>query len=51
VLSITIALVATVGGILASLQWAGPPSFYISLLSFAAFVGALLRSRQLTARR
>jgi zinc/manganese transport system permease protein len=50
-LSVGIALVATVGGILASLQWAGPPSFYISMLSFAAFVAArLVGGRRLGAR-
>jgi zinc/manganese transport system permease protein len=45
VLSIAIALVATVGGILASLQWAAPPSFYISLLSFTIFVAARIGPR------
>lgn len=44
--SIAIAVTATVGGILASLQWDAPPSFYISMLSFAAYVAA----RLLTAR-
>jgi zinc/manganese transport system permease protein len=44
-LSIGIALISTLGGVLASLQWAAPPSFYISLLSFGAFVAARVGTR------
>jgi zinc/manganese transport system permease protein len=43
-LSIVIALVATEGGILLSLQQPWPTSFFISAISFAAYVGARMRT-------
>jgi zinc/manganese transport system permease protein len=43
-LSIVIALVATEGGILLSLQQPWPTSFFISAISFAAYVGARMRA-------
>ena len=42
-LSIVIALVATEGGILLSLQQPWPTSFFISTISFAAYLGARMR--------
>jgi zinc/manganese transport system permease protein len=42
-LSIVIALVATEGGILLSLQQPRPTSFFISAISFAAYLGARMR--------
>jgi zinc/manganese transport system permease protein len=42
-LSIVIALVATEGGILLSLQQPWPTSFFISAISFAAYLGARIR--------
>jgi len=42
-LSIVIALVATEGGILLSLQQPWPTSFFISAISFAAYLGARMR--------
>ena len=41
-LSILIALIATEGGILLSLQQPWPTSFFISTISFAAYLGARL---------
>jgi zinc/manganese transport system permease protein len=38
--SVAIALGATLGGILISLQWDAPPSFYVSTLSFIAYAAA-----------
>jgi zinc/manganese transport system permease protein len=43
-LSIVIALVATEGGILLSLQQPWPTSFFISTISFAVYVGARMRA-------
>jgi zinc/manganese transport system permease protein len=43
-LSIVIALVATEGGILLSLQQPWPTSFFISAISFAAYVAARMRT-------
>jgi zinc/manganese transport system permease protein len=43
-LSIVIALVATEGGILLSLQQPWPTSFFISTISFAAYLGARMRT-------
>jgi zinc/manganese transport system permease protein len=43
-LSIVIALVATEGGILLSLQQPWPTSFFISAISFAAYVAARMRA-------
>jgi zinc/manganese transport system permease protein len=43
-LSIVIALVATEGGILLSLQQPWPTSFFISTISFAAYVAARMRT-------
>jgi zinc/manganese transport system permease protein len=42
VLSIAIALVSTEGGILLSLEKSWPPSFFITTISFAFYVGARL---------
>jgi zinc/manganese transport system permease protein len=39
-LSVALATAACLGGILASLQWDAPPSFFISLLSFAGYAAA-----------
>jgi zinc/manganese transport system permease protein len=54
VLSIAIALVATEGGILLSLQQPWPTSFFISSISFAFYLGArivyALRNRRRVAR-
>lgn len=47
VLSIAIALVATVGGILLSLQWPHPVSFFVAAISF----GIYLMARLLTSDR
>jgi zinc/manganese transport system permease protein len=53
-LSIAIALVATEGGILLSLQQPWPTSFFISSISFAFYLGArivyLLRNRRRVVR-
>jgi zinc/manganese transport system permease protein len=51
--SVSIAVLATVGGILASLQWNAPTSFFIAVLSFAAYVTARTTSaiRQQRRRR
>jgi zinc/manganese transport system permease protein len=43
-LSIVIALVATEGGILLSLQQPWPTSFFISAISFAAYIAARMRT-------
>jgi zinc/manganese transport system permease protein len=43
--SIAIALVSTEGGILLSLVKPWPTSFFISAISFAAYIGARLLSR------
>jgi zinc/manganese transport system permease protein len=40
--SVGIALVSTIGGILASLAWDAPTSFFVSVFSFAAYVCARL---------
>ena len=42
-LSVVIALVATEGGILLSLEKSWPTSFFISAISFAVYVGARIR--------
>jgi zinc/manganese transport system permease protein len=42
VVSVAIAVAATDGGILASLQWNAPTSFYIASFSFAAYLSARL---------
>ena len=41
-LSVTIAVLTTVGGILASLAWNAPPSFFVATLSFFSYLGARL---------
>jgi zinc/manganese transport system permease protein len=41
-LSVTLAVLATVGGILASLQWDAPTSFFIAVFSFLAYTTARL---------
>ena len=42
--SVGLALAATLGGILASLQWNAPTSFFIATLSFTGYVLARLAS-------
>ena len=51
VLSIAIALVATEGGILLSLQHPWPTSFFISSLSFGCYLGARIFERARRDRR
>jgi zinc/manganese transport system permease protein len=41
-ISVTLAMLATIGGILASLQWDAPTSFFIALLSFSGYAIARL---------
>jgi zinc/manganese transport system permease protein len=41
-ISVAITLVAVMGGILASLQWNAPTSFFVASFSFAAYVAARL---------
>jgi zinc/manganese transport system permease protein len=50
-LSIGFALLAAEGGVLASLEWDAPPSFFISMISFAVYVVARLGGAQLRSRR
>ncbi len=45
-ISVAIAVAATVGGILASLQWDAPTSFYIATLSFTTYATTRLMTRQ-----
>jgi zinc/manganese transport system permease protein len=44
-LSVTVSLIATLGGILLSLQWNAPVSFFVSAISFAAYLAARLLGR------
>ena len=48
-ISVALAVAATMGGILASLQWNAPTSFFIAIFSFATY--AITRSRDATIRR
>jgi zinc/manganese transport system permease protein len=48
--SVAVAVVAADGGILASLQWDAPTSFYIAVFSFAAYVFARIIGRPELAR-
>ncbi len=41
-LSIALAAAATLGGIIAGLQWNAPVSFFLATFSFTAYVGARL---------
>jgi zinc/manganese transport system permease protein len=50
-LSVALATAATSGGILASLQWNAPTSFYIATLTFAAYTAARLTNRPTKNRR
>lgn len=50
-LSVAIALVATEGGILLSLDTTWPTSFFISAISFAAYLGARLVDGRVSLRR
>jgi zinc/manganese transport system permease protein len=51
-LSIALALLAAVGGVLASLQWSdAPPSFFVSMISFLGYVVARLLGEQRRSRR
>jgi zinc/manganese transport system permease protein len=45
-LSVSLALLATVGGILASLQWDAPTSFFIAVFSFVGYAAARLAPGQ-----
>jgi zinc/manganese transport system permease protein len=47
-ISVALALAATLGGILASLQWNAPTSFYIATLSFTGYTAARLADRHRT---
>jgi zinc/manganese transport system permease protein len=49
--SIGFALLAAEGGVLASLQWDAPASFFVSLISFITYVAARLVGSQLRGRR
>jgi zinc/manganese transport system permease protein len=48
--SVGIALLATVGGILASLHWQAPTSFFVALISFTCYVAARLVGPRLARR-
>lgn len=51
-LSITLALFAAVGGVLASLQWTSPPpSFFVSTIAFGCYVAARIVGDQRRGRR
>lgn len=51
-LSIALALLAAVGGVLASLEWSNaPPSFFVAMISFVGYVLARLAGEQRRARR
>jgi zinc/manganese transport system permease protein len=41
-ISVIVTLVATIGGILASLEWNAPPSFFVATFSFIAYLAARL---------
>jgi zinc/manganese transport system permease protein len=52
VTSITLALLASVGGVLASLEWTSPPpSFFVAMISFGGYVLARIVGDSLRARR
>lgn len=47
IISVAVALVAAVGGILCAIQWPHPATFYVSAISFAAYLAArVLRWRR-----
>jgi zinc/manganese transport system permease protein len=48
--SVGLAVAATIGGILASLAWNAPTSFFIATFSFTAYIGTRLISRRPAAR-
>jgi zinc/manganese transport system permease protein len=51
-LSIALAMLASVGGVLASLEWSGPPpSFFVATISFVSYVIARLSGNALRSRR
>lgn len=49
--SVTLAVAATLGGILASLAWNAPTSFFIATFSFAAYLVARVSGRSTVGRR
>jgi zinc/manganese transport system permease protein len=50
--SIALALLASVGGVLASLQWTSPPpSFFVAMISFGGYVVARIVGDQVRIRR
>ncbi|MCU1676273.1 MAG: transporter permease [Frankiales bacterium] len=49
--SVGIALLSTVGGIVASLQWRAPTSFFVAMLSFACYLTARVVGPRLAKRR
>jgi zinc/manganese transport system permease protein len=52
VLSIALAMLASVGGVLASLEWGGPPpSFFVATISFISYVIARVSGEVVRARR
>lgn len=52
VLSIALAMLASVGGVLASLEWGGPPpSFFVATISFVSYVIARVSGEVVRARR
>jgi zinc/manganese transport system permease protein len=51
ILSIAFALIAAEGGVLASLQWDAPASFFISMISFGVYVVARLVGTSRRGRR
>jgi zinc/manganese transport system permease protein len=51
-LSIALAMLASVGGVLASLEWGGPPpSFFVATISFISYVIARVSGEVVRARR
>jgi zinc/manganese transport system permease protein len=50
-LSILAALLAAEGGVLASLEWNAPASFFVSMISFASYVIARLAGSRRRGRR
>jgi zinc/manganese transport system permease protein len=51
-LSISLAMLASVGGVLASLEWGGPPpSFFVATISFVTYVIARVTGEVVRARR
>jgi ABC-type Mn2+/Zn2+ transport system permease subunit len=51
-LSVLAAMLASVGGVLASLQWGGPPpSFFVAMISFGTYVLARLAGASRRGRR